>query len=345
MDENGTAIQGAPTEVSTGICANIAGSPEIASNPALQGYDYVKATAGSDEIYSIGSVGNTLYYVPIKDQNTGLLLEDKQVVFHYEKHVETYDIDYDADSTIKIEGPASVKDGHSYSFTVTPSGKGKLLNVTVNDADYSNQGVVVDVASGLTRYTVKNVQGKQKVVVTESDVSNYVFTYNNNNIRQGDISSPQSGATITPNGTLSFKLKSDHYDVWPGFNDPAKEWHLNLLALNGEYVNVPTTFNEGDSVTSILSTGEKITVTLTEKDWQYPRLEEGWADYTYTITVENVYHNISVTDGNFKSSERDEVIIKRLDGVENIIGWDYSGQKYVDGAINSVYLQTEKNRK
>lgn len=275
VDENGTAIQGAPTEVSTGICANIAGSSEITSNQALQGYDYVKATVDNDEIYSVGSVGNIFYYVPIDDQNTGLLLEEKQVVFHYEKHVETYDIDYDADPTIKIEGPASVKDGHSYSFTVTPSGKGKLLNVTVNDADYSNQGVIVDAASGLTRYTVGNVQGKQKVVVTESDVSSYVFTYNNDNIRQGDILSPQSGAAITPNGTLRFELKSDHFEPLPGLNDPAKEWHLNLLALNGEYVNVPTTFNEGDSVTSILSTGEEITVTLTEKDWQYVIFDRG----------------------------------------------------------------------
>ena len=176
VDENGTAIQGAPTEVSTGICANIAGSSEITSNQALQGYDYVKATVGSDEIYSIGSVGNTLYYVPIKDQNTGLLLEDKQVVFHYEKHVETYKIEYD--TTLEKDGPNEVKAGKSYSFTVKPSGKGKRLVVIVNEQDISNTGVIVNGSTGLTRYTVENVSADQSVAITESQVENYVFSYN-----------------------------------------------------------------------------------------------------------------------------------------------------------------------
>lgn len=334
VDENDSEIEGAPKTVSEGACETVA--------PSINGYDFVKATVNGDEIYAIGSFNETIYYVPAEDTDTGLLLGESKIVFHYETHVETYSIMYSADETIKVEGPDSVKDGNAYSFTVTPSGKGKQLNVKVNDTDYSDKGVVVDAASGLTRYTVENVQGNQSVAVTETDVSNYVFTYNNDNIRQGNVTSPESGTVIIPNGTLSFILKSDGFDPFPGINDPAKEWHLNLLAINGEYVNVPTTFNEGDSATTTLNTGEKVTVTLTEKDWQFPLIEAGWADYTYTITVENVYQNISVTDGNFKSSERNEIIIKRLDGVENIIGWDFADEKYVDGTINSVYLQTDE---
>lgn len=174
VDENDNEIAGAPKIVSEGVCETVA--------PSIEGYDFVKATVNGDEIYAIGSFNETIYYVPAEDTDTGLLLGESKIKFHYETHVETYSITYTADETIKVEGPDSVKDGNAYSFTVTPSGKGKQLNVKVNDTDYSDKGVVVDAASGLTRYTVENVQGNQSVAVTETDVSNYVFTYNNDNI-------------------------------------------------------------------------------------------------------------------------------------------------------------------
>ena len=313
VDENGTAIQGAPTEVSTGICANIAGSSEITNNQALQGYDYVKTTVDNDEIYSVGSVGNIFYYVPIDDQNTGLLLEEKQVVFHYEKHVETYKIEYD--TTLEKDGPNEVKAGKSYSFTVKPSGKGQKLVVIVNGQDISNTGVIVNGSTGLTRYTVENVSADQSVAITESQVENYVFSYNNERIRQGNIIKPETNTDISAGENFSFELISD-----TGGRVGTNEWHLNLLAINGEYVNVPTSFNIGDSSDSVLSTGEQVKITLLENryncDWGYPRDR----CYRYQVEISNVYTDITVTDGNFKNADRQEIILKRLDGVSKIIG-------------------------
>ena len=61
------------------------------------------------------------------------------------------------------------------------------------------------------------------------------------------------------------------------------------------------------------------------------------------MIVENVYTNITITDGNFKSAERTEIILKQLDGVEGIIGWDYADERYESGTINTVYQQTERS--
>ncbi len=84
VDEKGNEIPGANTKINLGVCEEVA--------PAVDGYDFVKATVDGDEIYSIGSFGDTVYYVPMEDQNTGLLLDGKGIVFHYELHVETYSV-------------------------------------------------------------------------------------------------------------------------------------------------------------------------------------------------------------------------------------------------------------
>lgn len=333
VDENNNPLQGAPSSVKAGTIEG------IVSTISFEGYDFVNATVNGDEIYSIGVVGDIWYYVPADDPNTGLLLGDSIIVFNYETHVETYTVSYN--TSLYYEGPTSVREGESYSFTTRPSGKGKKLNVIVNDQDITDSGVVVDNATGLTRYTVEKVMGNQDVAITESDVETYTFTYNNDSIRQGDIRSPESGTAIEAGSTLEFTLRSD---TWIGATDiDGHEWHLNLLAINKEYVNVPTTFNEGDFAQTILSSGEVVTVTLTDKH------ESGvwWNRYNeYTIAVKNVYTDIEVTDGNFKNAERNEIILKRLDGVSDIIGWDNAENDgdgdYRTGSINSVYEQTDR---
>lgn len=333
VDENNNPLQGAPSSVKAGTIEG------IVSTISFEGYDFVNATVNGDEIYSIGAVGDVWYYFPADDPNTGLLLGDCIIVFNYETHVETYTVSYN--TSLYYEGPISVREGESYSFTTRPSGKGKKLNVIVNDQDITDSGVVVDNATGLTHYTVENVMGNQDVAITESDVETYTFTYNNDSIRQGDIKSPESGTAIEAGSTLEFTLRSD---TWIGATDiDGHEWHLNLLAINEEYVNVPTTFNEGDFAQTILSSGEVVTVTLTDKH------ESGvwWNRYNeYTIAVKNVYTDIEVTDGNFKNAERNEIILKRLDGVSDIIGWDNAENDgdgdYRTGSINSVYEQTDR---
>lgn len=328
VDENNNPLQGAPSSVKAGTIEG------IVSTISFEGHDFVNATVNGDEIYSIGVVGDIWYYVPADDPNTGLLLGDSIIVFNYETHVETYTVSYN--TSLYYEGPTSVREGESYSFTTRPSGKGKKLNVIVNDQDITDSGVVVDNATGLTRYTVEKVMGNQDVAITESDVETYTFTYNNDSIRQGDIRSPESGTAIEAGSTLEFTLRSDNWNTALE-NGGRHEWHLNLLAINGEYVNVPTTFNEGDSAQTTLSSGETVTVTLTNYN---DSIIWGNRYHEYTVRVENVYTDIKVTDGNFKNANRNEIILKRLDGISEIVGWDFADQRYESGTINTVYEQT-----
>ena len=335
VDENNNVIEGVQSTVPEGVCENTA--------PEIDGYDFVNATVNGDEIYELGSFNNTVYYVPADDHNTGLLLGDSAIVFHYETHLEKYSISYHADPDIKIEGPDEVKEGDAYSFTAMPGGKGRKLNVTVNHADYTDQGVLVDSASGLTRYTVEKAAEDQQIVVTQTDISSYLFTYNNSNIRQGRVISPADNTEIEAGSSFTFQVISDVGNRLTG-----NLWHLNLLAINGEYINVPSDFSEGATAETVLSSGEKVTVTLKDNRYGIEWWQMNRYCYQYDVTVSDVYTDIAVTDGNFKNAYRNEIILKQLDGVAGIIGWDYASRRpdnqkgaYVEGTVNSVYEQTE----
>ena len=319
---------------------NIAENAADLAAEQFPGYTFVKATVGTDEINTVGSWNEYVYYTTEGSGDTAMLLgPDETIVLHFEVTREVLSVNYNYDeNAIEVEGPEEVRTGDSYTFSAKPvNPKGYQLSVTVNGTDITTQGTLVDAATGEMHYTVENAQSAQNVAIAISPVNYYVFTYNNDNIRQGYITSPDSNTSIEAGKTLEFTLRSY---TWSGATDAdGHEWHLNLLAINDEYINVPTTFNEGDSAETTLSTGETVTVRLTGKHgilW-FNRYHE------YTVTVENVYTNIVVTDGNFKNDERNEIILKRLDGVARITGWDYSVEEYIAGNINTVYEQTEKS--
>ncbi len=324
-----------PTEIKIG---------EVAGNiPEIEGYEFIKATIDdkNDSVLMVGSWNDYIYYTTEDSGNTAMLLKSgEKIVLNYETYKEDYAINYDVQAGVVWEGPETVEAGSSYTFTVEPSGLAKNIVVLINDNDVTDSGVIIDSTSGRMSFTISNVFEDQNIVIKETDVSSYVFTYNNENIRQGNITEPESGTSVKTGGSISFKLKSDN---WTGLTDiDGHKWHLNLLAINNEYVNVPTTFNVGDSAETILSTGETVKIQLTGEGGRlwYNKYHE------YTVTVSNIYHNIDVTDGNFKDDERDEIILKTLDGVSEIQGWDCAQNDgrggYVKGSLNSVYLQTKR---
>ena len=322
---------------------NIAENAADLAAEKFPGYTFVKATVGTDEIDTVGSWNEYVYYTTEGSGDTAMLLgPDETIVLHFEVTREVLSVNYNYDeNAIEVEGPEEVRTGDSYTFSAKPvNPKGYQLSVTVNGTDITTQGTLVDAATGEMHYTVENAQGVQNVSISSSQVHNYVFTFNNDNIRQGDIIAPSNNTSIEAGGSFTISLLSDAGGaVWP-YGGP--EWHLNLLAINGEYINVPTTFNEGDSSTTTLASGEIITVTLIDSRyeiWGYPNARR----YLYEISVSNVYTDISITDGNFKSAERNEIILKRLDGVARITGWDYGVEEYIAGNVNTVYEQTEKS--
>ncbi|NME45245.1 hypothetical protein HF861_10220 [Faecalicoccus pleomorphus] len=134
VDENSNPLLNAPTQITAGTVEDIVNSYNF------EGYDFVSATVNGVPISAIGMYENYIYYVLADDPSTAQLLEPSSIIsFNYKVHVNSYDITYSVDPNVQItyEGPKSVHEGGAYSFTVTPSGNGKELIVSVNDLDIS----------------------------------------------------------------------------------------------------------------------------------------------------------------------------------------------------------------
>ena len=112
-----------------------------------------------------------------------------------------------------------------------------------------------------------------------------------------------------------------------------------MLVINGhEVATPPTNAGEGTSVESTLPSGETVKVTLTSE-------HNGWRpseyDPRYTVVISNVHTDLYISEGTFKRNNYNEIILKELTGIKNIVGWDFNSETYLDGSINMVFLQTQ----
>lgn len=247
-------------------------------------------------------------------------------------YVSKYPVTYNVTGAVKTAGDDLVKKGNSLSFRVKPSEKGKRLVVSVNSKDITGTGTVFDDTTGEMLFTVENVQAGQAVVVQEVDAATYTLTYNQDSgaFRNGSITSPGNGQNITPGGSITIQMESN--------GTIANRYVLNMLVINGrEVTTLPSNAGEGAYVTSTLPSGETVTVTLTQED--STAFPVHYAN-DYTITISNIYTDLYISEANFKLDDRNEVIIKELTGIGDIVGWDGGTEEYATGSVNHVYLQT-----
>lgn len=283
------------------------------------------AEVNGKRVYEVGALNDIIYYSSFSGA-LSVLGDDETIGLYY---ISKYQVTYEDTSSLKTAGDELVQKGNALTFRAKPSGQDKRLNVTVNSAPVS--GSIYDSATGEMIFTVENVQEKQAVVITESDAGSYTLTYDNSSIRHGSVTSPTSGQSIAPNGTIEIVMKASGSGV-------VNYYALNMLVINGYGVTMlPSDANEGDSVTSYLPSGETVVVTLTSE-------HNGWLppeyDPVYTITISNIHTDLHISEGNFKWSDRNEIIIKELTGIRDVVGWDSADDKYIQGSINFVYAQT-----
>ena len=111
-----------------------------------------------------------------------------------------------------------------------------------------------------------------------------------------------------------------------------------MLVINGHEVQTPgTETGEGAYVESTLPSGETVRITLVQEDTTAAPIHY---QNDYEVTISDVYTDLYISEGNFKRTDRNEVIIKELSGIGNIVGWDDGAEEYVPGSVNHVYLQT-----
>lgn len=134
-----------------------------------------------------------------------ILEADETIDLYY---VSKYPVTYHCDTAIKTDGDNLVKQGESLTFRAKPSAQDMRLKVTVNGP--SVPGTVYDDETGEMIFTVNNVQGPQNVVIAEEEVDHYTLSYSEEEdaFRHGNITSPASGQTITPGGSVTIELSA-----------------------------------------------------------------------------------------------------------------------------------------
>lgn len=286
------------------------------------------AEVNGKRVYEVGTLEDITYYSSISG-SLSILGEDETIDLYY---VTKYPITYSEVNAVVTAKEELVEKGGTLTFRVKPSAKGKRLIVNVGNDNIADTGTIYDSATGEMLFTVENVQKNLAIMVTENDAEQYSVSYNTADgmFRNGRITSANNQA-VTPGGSVTVTMESE--------GNLSNRYVLNMLVINGEYVNTPpTNAGAGAYAETALSSGETIRVTLTQED--STSLPIHYAN-DYSITISNIYTDIYISEANFKRDDRREIILKELDGIDKIVGWDGASERYVEGSINHVYAQTE----
>ena len=313
--------------------------------PVFDGYSFVEARVDDDVIQFAGVYENYVYY-SAGETDAGTILEDnKEIVLYYESDSLKVEVTYttqvgNAQSAAggTVTGPVSVKRNSALTFRVEVNRGYEIDNVKINGGMPLTGTKVAD---NKWDYTIQNVTKTQNVIVTFKKITSYKLTYNNSKIMQGNITSPGNNSTFTGEKPLVLTLVSDsgHKDGEGTWTD----WLLNNLQVNGVFINVPSSYETNAEATTILPSGTKVNVKLTKIDSERISTGSGRSQnfnkYTYTITISDVYEDIDISSGNFKSNKRPEIISKQLEGIEGdrLYGLDANGNLFKNSTINDVY--------
>ncbi|MBS6723317.1 MAG: hypothetical protein KH268_10045 [Clostridiales bacterium] len=310
--------------------------------PSITGYDFVNATIrtedGDIEVKSVGMLdyddGNgekTYIYYTTEGSSTSLaamvLAEGETITLHYERHRNTYDINYEVtggSQTVEViygtDRPETVKNGESYAFRVTIP-RGYTATVSVNGQEQGKLGIeptytgnnsTINVSGEPTSltlsgiYEIQNVNAEQNVTVKLTKRNSYTFSaglWTQTRYAQDDG---------TPRANFGQKEKtfwdvseSGWVELWSFTTNTTKaKWMLDSLQINGTKLNIP--YRVGRSAETTLPSGTVVRLTYESNNNERR---------TYSISVSNCYENITVTGGNLNSTTWNEIILDRLTGV------------------------------
>lgn len=289
------------------------------------------AEVNGKRVYEAGTLtGQDITYYGSISGALSILGESETIDLYY---VSKYPVTYHVTGAEKTAGDDLVKKGDSLTFRAMPSAKGQRLVVKAGDTDISNTGTVFGQDTGEMLFTVDNVQNELTITITETAATSYTFSYNTTDgaFRNGRITSGNNNQSITPGGTITFRIESTAGSL-------LNRYTLNMLVINGHEVQTPgTETGEGAYVESTLPSGETVRITLVQEDTTAAPIHY---QNDYEVTISDVYTDLYISEGNFKRTDRNEVIIKELSGIGNIVGWDDGAEEYVPGSVNHVYLQT-----
>ena len=162
--------------------------------------------------------------------------------------------------------------------------------------------------------------GKIEVELEFKAVDSYHYWVENMNLANWhgatweNIGEENSKKAFSAGKTINFKLQITDERTYSG---TYYFWRLDSFSINNEYVNVPTSYIQGAEAPTTMSTGTKVKIKLEKVD----RIAGGIFtqaryQYTYSITIENAYEDIVITQGNFRENSWKEVMVQSIEGVD-----------------------------
>ena len=316
--------------------------------PEIEGYEFTEARVGSFPLNYLGWYDGALYFAVLEEGADGLdepatkVEENESVVLYYDKSIKKYNIQAETDNGGNglnkiVDCPTAVKEGSDFAIKLNTE-RGYDVTVMVNDIVISAEEANIYKVSA--EQAVPAEGDTIHVSVSYKKATNYFAWVDNINLQNwngaawsGSIGrSEAQKSSFNPGEAFTFNVKTAR-------GNQNYDWRLNSFQINGEDVNVPTSFEVGASALTTLSTGTTVLIKLTEKtpSYYYDKYQ-----YTYDVTVSNAYENIVVTKGNFRASTWSEIMPQTIQGVEleaykanNSPGWttaplsrpiQYSGQ-------------------
>ena len=256
-----------------------------------------------------------------KDNLSGIELNGKTINLYYQKKVTRYTISYSYDHEQgNVTGVEEVEAGGSFNVLVEPEKGYEIANVKSSDGNVSNNGNV---------YTISEVNQNVTVSVTFDKVKTYKIGTSN----QSNLSVTYNSRTYPSNFTSTYTAGGKSIGFTIRTNQSNKqEFELNSLQIkvdDGNYQNIrlPGDLSSGDSVTTELSDGTRVTVVEndTSSDGFYSK-----TIHNYTVTIRNsdgIYGDIDMRI-NCKDVSYKEAWVQELNGIDAVTWYGKLHQRH-----------------
>ena len=324
--------------------------------PAVDGYDFVNATAGleGDVVTYTAVMDGAVYYGTVESLTAGIakpLPEGERIYLNYEKtpvkHSVTIDVNgpdsvyEDGNEVVPGSGMVEVSEGESLNFQVKTM-VGYTATVSYVGADGKTARETIEVGNrqeSVERvFTTGPISKDQTVAVSYSKAETLTFRFNNRSSdfwHSGAINytapvdsnlSVGGGGNLFNNdskfssgSTISFEIATTQKNALVsnwGY------WQLNGLAINQQGLNIPenrVASDVGNSAVTMLDNGSRVTIAVVDaqvKKYQYN--DHDCVLFTYRVTIENARSNINMTSGNFHNVFWPEVLLRKADGVQDV---------------------------
>ena len=320
----------------------------------------IKSDGTQTKVANVGAYGsNTYYSIEGNNEDTGIRLkteDGEQLVLMYDV---VYDVTYYIDGTEgksgtkgSVSGQDTIKYGYPLAIIATPNNDLSTSPATIfaiGSGTYSiNSGSNVSLSfdeSNSATIPASSVTGP--VTVNVNFVAPTKFTVYGSSVTQGHVcancsisaSESAGGGDISGSGT---NASSDYgyyrdFDVTAGatayimlysqtpksggiFSD-GQPYFLNMIKINGEEVDVPTSYSKGASATTTLSNGsvvyiECLGIAGTDSDAYDSHANSSKKRSKYLITITNCQEDIYLTTY-FRLGGEQKMYLKGLRGIES----------------------------